>query len=77
MLRRVLAKSKSATMMKQSASLSQRASMSTSHAFDISGSYEVSLIGLGLVWFFVQVLYAMSCHVVPALALALALVVLG
>jgi len=42
MLRRVLAKSKSATMMKQSASLSQRASMSsTSHAFDISGSYEL------------------------------------
>jgi hypothetical protein len=69
MLRRVLAKSKSATMMKQSASLSsQRASMSTSHTFDISGSYEVSFVSFwfGSVRFLFK--FYMPCHVVAALA---------
>merc|ERR1740130_2632262 len=42
MLRRVLAKTPSAMMVKQSALLSsQRASLSTSHTFDIAGSYEL------------------------------------
>jgi len=44
MLRRVVAKNPVATMMKQSKLLSQRASLSTSHTFDIGGSFEVSSI---------------------------------
>ena len=45
MLRRVLAKNPASALMKQSSRLlaSQRASMSTSHTFDIKGSFEVSV----------------------------------
>ena len=45
MLRRVLAKNPASALMKQSSRLlaSQRASMSTSHTFDIKGSFEVNV----------------------------------
>jgi len=46
-LRRVLAKKPAATLMKQSALSSQRASMSTTHTFDISGSYELHNVETG------------------------------